>query len=164
MKPGPHYVVETARLAPWARRSAHGVGLVLLVSGIAWLVLHTWVRVPGAFGPAHHPAEIWLMRVHGLVALPALLGLGAVLARHVGPGWRVHRRRASGLALLLGTAVLALGGWGLYYANDDTLRHWLALSHWLLGLALPAAAVWHIVGIQRQRRAQERAARRTVRL
>ncbi|HCO43000.1 hypothetical protein [Immundisolibacter sp.] len=160
MKAGPRYVLTTPRLGTLARRSVYVACLLLLLTGIAWLVLHTWVRVEGAFGPQHHPAEIWLMRLHGLLAVPTLTGLGALLARHVWPAWRPRQRRTSGLLVLIACALLALGGWGLYYAADETLRQWLSVSHWLMGLALPALLLGHVAGARRERRADERAARR----
>lgn len=160
MKPGPRYLLPAPRLDPRSRGAVYGVCLLLLASGAAWLLLHTWVRVDGAFGPEHHPAEAWLMRVHGLLAVPALVGLGALLAAHVWPAWRPRQRRTSGLPLLVACALLALGGWALYYLVDDTARAWVSVSHWGLGLALPALLLAHIVGPRRQRRARERAAQR----
>lgn len=99
------------------------------------------------------------MRLHGLAAPPALAGLGALAARHIGPGWRVQRRRSSGAALLGACGVLAAGGWALYYVSGEAARHWLAVSHWALGLALPALVGWHVAGARRQRRADARSAR-----
>lgn len=159
MKAGPRYFVLGPRLGPRSRCAVYALGLLLLGSGAAWLVLHTWVRVEGAFGPEHHPLEAWLMRLHGLLALPALVGLGALLPAHVWPAWRPRQRRISGLALLVACAVLALGGWMLYYVADDALRAWVSVTHWALGLALPVLTLAHIVRTRRQRRARERAAR-----
>ena len=160
MKADPRYLVLGPRLGPRSRRAVYALGLLLLVSGAAWLVLHTFVRVEGAFGPEHHPLEAWLMRLHGLLALPALVGLGALLPAHVWPAWRPRMRRTSGLALLITSAVLALGGWALYYVAEEATRAWLSVSHWVLGLALPALLLAHIVGARRERRAQEGAVRR----
>ena len=160
MKPGPRYFVLGPRLGPRSRRTVYALGLLLLGSGAAWLVLHHFVRVEGAFGPEHHPLEAWLMRLHGLLALPALIGLGALLPAHVWPAWRPRLRRTSGLSLLVACAGLALGGWALYYVADDAMRAWVSISHWGLGLALPALLLAHIVGARRERRTQERAAQR----
>lgn len=157
MKPGPRYTLLGPRLGPLGRRAVYGLCLLLLLTGAAWLVLHTWLRVEGPFGPEHHPLEAWLMRLHGLLALPALLGLGALLPMHVWPAWRPRRRRTSGLVLLAACAVLALGGWALYYVADETARPWLSVSHWVLGLALPALVLTHILGARRERLANERA-------
>ncbi len=160
MKAGPRYFVLGPRLGPRSRCAVYALGLLLLGSGAAWLVLHTWVRVEGTFGPEHHPLEAWLMRLHGLLALPALVGLGALLPAHVWPAWRPRLRRTSGFALLVACAVLALGGWALYYVADDAARAWVSVSHWALGLALPVLLLAHIVGARRERRAGEHAARR----
>ncbi|MGK2942456.1 MAG: hypothetical protein ACSLFJ_12390 [Immundisolibacter sp.] len=156
MKPGLRYALGTPRLAPLGRRAVYGLCLLLLFTGVVWLVLHTWLRVEGPFGPQHHPLEAWLMRLHGLLALPALLGLGALLPIHVWPAWRPRQHRTSGLGLLVACGALALGGWALYYVANEAARHWLSVSHWLLGLALPALVLAHIVGARRERRADER--------
>lgn len=159
MKPPPRYALIGPALGPRSRRAVYGLCLLLLATGAAWLVLHTFVRVEGAFGPEHHPLEAWLMRLHGLLALPTLIGLGALLPAHVWPAWRPRVRRRSGLSLLIACAWLALGGWALYYVADDTGRVWLSTSHWALGLALPAFVAGHVVGARRQRQAMERAVR-----
>jgi hypothetical protein len=161
MKPGPRYFTTGPRLGPLSRRTVYGLGLLLLASGAAWLLLHHFVRVAGDFGAEHHPLEAWLMRLHGLLALPALAGIGALLPAHVLPAWRPRQRLGSGLALLVACAVLALGGWALYYVADEAVRDWVSVSHWGLGLALPAVLLVHIIGARRERRAQERATNRT---
>lgn len=158
MKPIQRYTLTGPRLGPRSRRAVYGLYLLLLLTGAAWLVLHTWLRVEGPFGPEHHPLEAWLMRLHGLLALPALLGLGALLPAHAWPAWRPRLRRTSGLVLLIACGALALGGWALYYVADETTRHWLSLSHWILGLALLALVLAHIVGARRERLADERTA------
>lgn len=157
MKPGPRYALLGPRLGPLSRRAVYGLCLLLLITGAAWLVLHTWLRVEGPFGPEHHPLEVWLMRLHGLLALPALLGLGVLLPMHVWPAWRPRRRRTSGLVLLAACVLLALGGWALYYVADEMARPWVSVSHWVLGLALPALVLAHIIGARRERLVDERA-------
>jgi len=160
MKPGSRYTLLGPRLGPLSRRAVYALCLLLLLSGAAWLVLHTWLRVEGPFGPEHHPLEPWLMRLHGLLALPALLGLGALLPIHVWPAWRPRGRRTSGLVLIGACGLLALGGWALYYVAGDATRQWVSISHWVLGLALPALLLAHIVGARRERLADEHAAHR----
>lgn len=155
MKPGPRHTLGAPRLGPRSRRAVYGLSLLLLITGATWLALHTWMRIEGPFGPEHHPLEAWLMRLHGLLALPALLGLGALLPAHVWPAWRPRRRRNSGLALLSACGLLALGGWALYYVADEAARGWLSVSHWMLGLALPAIVLGHIIGARRERCADE---------
>lgn len=155
MKPGPRYALGARRLGPRSRRAVYGLSLLLLITGAAWLALHTWMRIEGPFGPEHHPLEAWLMRLHGLLALPALLGLGALLPAHIWPAWRPRRRRNSGLVLLGACGLLAVGGWALYYVADEATRGWLSVSHWMLGLALPAIVLGHIIGARRKRCADD---------
>ncbi len=50
MKPGPRYTLLGPRLGPLGRRAVYGLCLLLLLTGAAWLVLHTWLRVEGPSG------------------------------------------------------------------------------------------------------------------
>lgn len=145
------------RLGSVARWGVYGASSLLFASGALWLVLHTWIRVEGAFGPEHHPLEAWLMRLHGLATLPAVLGLGALLPGHVLSAWCQRRKRSSGLPLLLAGLLLALGGWALYYVTGEAARPLVSISHWLLGLLLPALLLAHVLGARRERLADERA-------
>ena len=72
----------------WLDLSAWGLGL----SGVAWLVLH-YARGAGADDGTWlpHPAEAWLMRLHGLAGFALLLAVGMFLPLHVPQGWRQQR-------------------------------------------------------------------------
>jgi hypothetical protein len=156
-----------------APRVAHGQGrrarhllvwscAVLLVTGVAWLVGHdVWLQ-QGAFGPQPHPLVAWLLRVHGAVAWGATLVGGVVWQVHVRPAWRaVWRRRdrlqrsdtplaarmrgartASGLLTVAALATLLLSAVGLQYASADA-HAWLSPTHWVPGIALAGALLWH---------------------
>jgi len=131
------------RLATWQRSTLYACGLVLLASGAAWLALH--------YGRAStelpHPAESWLMRLHGLAGFGALFMLGVLAAHHVPHGWRLsgrHRyagQRASGLGLCTLGALLALSGYALYYFAPEAARPALGWSHAALG-AMMALLAW----------------------
>lgn len=161
MKPDPRYALRGPRLGTLGRRSVYGLCLLLLITGVAWLALHTWLRVDGPFGQQHHPIEAWLMHLHGLLALPALLGLGALVPAHVWPAWGPRRRLPSGVGLLIACSLLALGGWTLYYVADEAARGWLSISHWVLGLALPGLVFAHVISARRERRAEGRTGQRS---
>jgi hypothetical protein len=69
---------------------------LLLVTGIAWLVFDTWIRVPGDFGPEHHPGEHWMLIAHAIGAYAFLLILGAMIPVHIPLGWHQRRNLKSG--------------------------------------------------------------------
>jgi membrane protein YdbS with pleckstrin-like domain len=81
---------------------------------------------------------------------------------HVRPAWRaVRRRRArrrragtlrpvrhgrartvSGVLMVIALAVLLLSAIGLQYAPEEA-HAWLSATHWVLGIALSVAVIWH---------------------
>ena len=136
--------------------------IALLATGVAWLLGHgVWLQQT-PFGPQPHPLVAWLLRAHGAIAWCTTLVGGVVWQVHVRPAWRsvrrrrAHRRRAgtlrsvrrgrartvsgvlmvAALAVLLGTAI------GLQYASEEA-HAWLSTTHWVLGLALAIALLWH---------------------
>ncbi|MDT8997888.1 hypothetical protein RQP53_01210 [Paucibacter sp. APW11] len=139
------------RLPRWQKRAAYFCLAVLTLSGLAWLLLH--------YGRADDelplPAEGWLMRLHGLASMLALLVLGALAGQHVPAGWRLARRhrrarqRATGLLLsaLLGAAVLS--AYALYYLVPETWHAGLGGLH--AGLGVFALLGWWLHRPRRQR-------------
>ena len=136
--------------------------VVLLATGMAWLLGHdVWLqRTP--FGPQPHPMVAWLLRAHGALAWGVTLVGGVVWQVHVRPAWRaVRRRRArqrragvslatrhgrartvSGVLMVVALAVLLLSAIGLQYAPEEA-HAWLSGTHWVLGIGLSAALLWH---------------------
>jgi cation transport ATPase len=125
---------------------------LLLITGIAWLIFDTWVRVPGDFGPEHHPAEHWMLIVHAIGAYAFLVILGAMIPVHIPLGWHQRRNLKSGISLLTIFGLLGLTALGLYYIGDDALRSWTSLIHWAVGLiALPALLIHALRRVTPQR-------------
>ena len=135
---------------------------VLLATGVAWLLGHdVWLQ-PTPFGPQPHPAVAWLLRAHGALAWSVTLVGGVVWQVHVRPAWRAvrrrhaHRRRAgtlrpgrpggartvSGVLMVVALAVLLLSAAGLQYAPESA-HAWLSATHWVLGIGLSVALLWH---------------------
>lgn len=139
------------RLGSTHRAWLFGAFATAFASGTAWWVLHRWFPVNGEFGPAPHPAEPWLIRLHGAAAMLTLVLLGSLLAQHVRRAWLAHRNRHSGGLLLALNGLLALTGYALYYAGSETLRAFVSAAHLMLGLALPVLLLLHIVCGRRTR-------------
>lgn len=148
----------TIRLGSRHRRAAYATFGLLWASGALWLLFHYFFRVEGNFGPEAHPLESWWLRLHGLMAMFALVALGSLATNHVRLAWKRRKNLRTGLAMLAMTAWLAVTGYALYYFVSEVNEAWLPLTHWIPGLALPLAGLIHI---RRGRRRPARAMRRT---
>lgn len=145
---------RSARLARWQIWLLTLPGAGLWLSGAAWLLLHYFGQRQGAFGPETNPVEPWMMKVHGLLLIPVLLGIGGMFVAHIPKGWSHSRQRVAGVALCAVLAVLIASGYLLYYVGEETARGWTSLAHWTIGLGLPAVFLWHYInGLAARRRA-----------
>ena len=147
------------------RRARHALiwgCIALLATGVAWLVGHDLWLQQTPFGAQPHPLVAWLLRAHGAIAWCVTVVGGVVWQVHVRPAWRaVRRRRAhrrrnrtpgplrrgrartvSGVALVIALAVLLGSAIGLQYAPEEA-HAWLSVTHWVVGLMLATALLWH---------------------
>jgi hypothetical protein len=129
------------------------VGGVLVLSGVAWLLCHYWLRAPGL---APHPLEVWWLRLHGAAMVGFLVVFGMLLPAHVKHGWRQGRNRGSGVPVIVATAFLTLTGYGLYYIVSDGLRDWVGVLHWTVGLAAVGGLGLHVALGKQQARLRRR--------
>ena len=140
------------RFAAPHRKFLYSVFSLLWLSGALWLVFHYFMRVPGEFGIAPHPAEIWRLRLHGLMVFAVLVALGTVLPVHARRAWQLKKNRRSGLLMKAIFLWLAVTGYALYYFASDSNENWLPLLHWGAGISVPLMLVLHIrKGRQRMR-------------
>ena len=133
------------RLSSVHRAWLFGALATAFISGTAWWVLHHWFQIDAEFGLAPHPAEHWLIRLHGAAAMLTLVLLGSLFTLHVKRAWLAGRNRRSGGLLFALHAFLALTGYALYYAGSEALRAFASNSHLALGLALPVLLILHLV-------------------
>jgi hypothetical protein len=131
-------------LPAWQRRGIYVLGLILLLSGILWLILHHYFLLDGEFGPEHRPLEHTLLVIHGSAAMPMIWLIGVIWTAHIRRGWREQINRTSGLLMLLSMALLALTAAMLYYAGNDSIRAFASITHWLVGIALALGLPLHI--------------------
>ena len=105
-----------------------------------------------------------LMKVHGALAIWALLLLGGIWRTHVRARVRRPDNRVAGLVLVAAMAFLTASGWLLYYAGSRGLREFSSLAHTACGVAVLAVMLWHVRrGRAAVRRRSETRARRYVR-
>jgi hypothetical protein len=112
---------------------------VLWATGVGWLVSHDLTGTRDAFGLVSHPYDEWWLRAHGAAMIAFLIVLGTLVPSHMVPWWRRRRNRGTAIVMLSVVGILILSGYGLYYSADEALRHWIRVTHWIIGLgALPA--------------------------
>ena len=127
---------ELARAQRWL---LYATLMILAGSGLLWAAFHYFLPWKEAAA-----IEATAMKVHGGAAMLALLALGSLLQRHVPKGWRVGRKRVTGLAMLASCAVLIVSGYLLYYAGGEALRQISSYVHLGFGVALSALVLVHI--------------------
>ena len=136
---------EGLRLSRRHRALLYSCVGVLFATGVLWLAFHYLWRGSGEFGDLPHPAESWMLELHGAAAMVFLMLLGSLVRGHMRLGWKTRRNRWSGGVLTGGSAVLVLTGWALYYVGNESARSWISVAHWSFGLAAPALFIAHIL-------------------
>lgn len=134
-----------SRMPAWQRYGIYAGTALLALTGGIWLLLETFVRIEGEFGPERLPLQHWLLVAHGIGAYAFLPLLGLIAGTHAVQGWILRRNRTSG-SLVAGTMVLLMASaLALYYAGAETLRNWSSLVHWIAGFAVIFIITAHIV-------------------
>jgi hypothetical protein len=131
-------------LPRWQRWGIYGLSTALLLTGLVWLCLESFVRIEGVFGPEHSPWQQRLLMAHGTLALPMLWLVGVLWSAHVQRAWVAGKNRVTGGLMLAIVALLALTAAQLYYLADERWRALASLGHWLVGLSMMVALPLHI--------------------
>jgi cation transport ATPase len=134
------------------RWSLYGIGITLLLSGLAWAWLHH-LDEAGHANDAARELKPWLMKAHGFAALGFVLLLGTLLPVHVRHSWHARRNRANGVFFLSSVSLLTLTGYLLYYLGNEKLRALCSDVHFWLGAIIPLLLIWHIWSGRRATRA-----------
>ncbi len=133
---------NSAKLSGPHKLWVYSVTLLVYLTGVVWAWLHYLAPRPQDFGV--HPAEPWILKLHGAGAMIILVVLGTLLPGHMRFAWHARRNRPNGIALVAFLGFLVLTGYGLYYLGDERLRSWTSWSHLAVGVALPAMIILHI--------------------
>lgn len=138
-----HAPVPIRFAAPY-KKFLYSVFSLLWLSGALWLLFHYFMRVPGEFGITPHPAEIWWLRLHGMMVFAVLIALGSVLSNHARRAWQLKKNRFSGLLIKVLLLWLAITGYALYYFASESNENWLPVLHWGAGISVPLMLASHI--------------------
>jgi hypothetical protein len=125
------------------RRTLYAVSLAVLLSGLAWAVVHR-LDMAGRAGDGLRRWKPTMLQVHGLAGIGFVLLFGTLLPGHVRRAWHAKKNRPNGAFFLIAVSVLIITGYILYYVGDETWRERLSNTHLWLGLAAPVLLAWHI--------------------
>lgn len=148
-----HFSLQMPRWHEWL---VYGGAALLAVTGVAWLVLDRFGKIDGDFGPEQNPLLPLLLLAHGVMAYAFLIVAAMLIPVHMRLGWNAQRNRGSGLALVASTSALTITGLMLYYSSGESLRGLSSIAHWVVGLALPAMLIVHVVRGKGSRAASRR--------
>jgi cation transport ATPase len=136
-----HSVIRLSRRHEW---TVYLVVAAVFLTGAVWAWLHNFAHGTTELDDAPHPAEPWLMKLHGAAAMAVLIVVGTLLPYHAKFAWRAGRNRRTGSTLLAILAFLIATGYGLYYSGDERLRAWISDAHLYVGLAVPLLIALHV--------------------
>lgn len=153
---------EGVRMTLWHRAFVYSASALTFLTGAAWLIAHTWMRIEGEFGDLPHPLERSSLLLHGAFAMLFLMTFGSLVRGHIRAGWKSGRSRLSGTTMIVTSGLLIVSGWCLYYVGDDAVRSLISGLHWVVGLAGPLIVVAHVRG-RRSAGVSSAGARRSIR-
>src|SRR5215471_9095769 len=136
----------------WLRAGVHALFAALWIAGAGVFVLKHFLTVTTDLGVAQNPWQANVLIVHGVLAVAATFLFGWIAADHVAVTWRTGADRTSGVWLLWLVAVLIITGFAGFFLVADSVRAWNGTLHEIVGLALIAPWVVHLVGALRSRR------------
>src|SRR5690349_11023741 len=104
---------DNLRLNDSFRHLIYAIFALLTLTGAGWLAADWTKEFPGDDIRQQVAAD--LLMIHGGLAMPALMLLGALIPMHVLPAWRAGRNRTLGSVLAGCNAALILTAFALYY-------------------------------------------------
>ncbi len=146
-------MIETIILPRWLRWSIYATTAVLLLTGLLWVGVRYGIREGGAEG-LPHPAEPWLLRIHGFAMMAGLFVYGSLLRAHMINAWRLRKNRVLGTSVTSVLAFLALTGYMLYYVSGEETRPVISVAHWVVGLTIGGLLPLHVWNGRRTRNAR----------
>src|SRR3954451_21342462 len=126
--------------------------IVLFATGGVWLIAHYGMRPDGG-DDLPHPAEPWILRLHGFAVMVGLFIYGSLLRAHMLKAWTLKRNRITGACVATVLALLTATGYMLYYVGGEPSRPIISIAHWVIGLAIGALLPLHIWNVRRTQRA-----------
>ena len=109
------------------------ITLLMLVTGLAYVILDNFFEIQTEFGMDHHPAQKWFLKIHGIGSAVFIFLFGMTYVLHIQRTFQEPERRRSGWINLIFWTLLIVSGYSLLYFAADSIREYLSYFHWILG-------------------------------
>jgi hypothetical protein len=121
--------------------------LLMTATGAVFAWMKYFLKPAGEFAVINHPLQPWMLAAHVVLAPLAVFALGWVFGPHIWPGIqkRTAPKRASGIWPAAAIAPMVFSGYLLQVTTADTVRHAMAVGHWISSAFFVAAYLVHYV-------------------
>lgn len=139
------------RLSPFARNTVLLCSLLVIASGIAWMVLG-WLIDEHDYTDPLRTLRHRMLILHGITAFILVWMASRLSSLHQQGNWRAHRNRGNGLLLTAVLALLAISGLCIYYPPHEDWLATISQLHQALGIALALLLPLHLLAARALRR------------
>jgi hypothetical protein len=119
----------------------------LYLTGCSWWIFDKFIRIHTELGEDHHPAQMVIFRIHGVVAYLFLLLFGYLIHAHVRPGLLNKQKKCfkSGWGMILATSLMIVTSATDLFGPESPVRDFLISSHRYLGVGFPLFLGAHLL-------------------
>jgi len=139
------------RLSSSARNIVLVCSLIVITSGLAWMVLGGMVDMQD-YGDPLHVLRHRMLVLHGIAAFILVWMAGRLSNLHQQGNWRANRNRRNGLLLTAVLALLGISGLCLYYPPHEDWHAPISQLHQGLGIVLALLFPAHLWAARTLRR------------
>jgi hypothetical protein len=121
-------------------------------TGIVFAVMKYFMKSDDEFAVANHPWQPHMLAAHVVIAPLLVFVLGWTFSNHMLPKLRFsdETRRKSGISSLALIAPMVLSAYLLQIATNESLRHAMAIAHWVSSGLFVIAYLVHLFGVRRR--------------
>ncbi|MFL6248818.1 MAG: hypothetical protein ACJ74H_22540 [Thermoanaerobaculia bacterium] len=115
-------------------------------TGVVFAAMKYFMKSSDEFALANHPLQPHMLAAHVVIAPIALFVLGWTFSNHMLPKYRFsEEHRKSGISSMLLLVPMALSGYFLQIATNETLREAMAVAHWVSSGLFVLGYVVHVI-------------------
>lgn len=116
------------------------------ITGAVFAVMKYFMESSDEFAVANHPLQPHVLAAHVVIAPLALFVLGWTFSNHMLPKFRFSdEHRKSGITTMALIVPMALSGYLLQIATNESLREAMAIAHWISSALFAIGYLVHLI-------------------